>query len=96
MKLRPLNDVLVIKHDPIVKHDGAIVLCDRNSEEKMSPYATLISWGPHCKYKEYYKVGARIKVPSVNALDHEDPQKVKIDGEEYRLIREHKVHAIIE
>ena len=96
MNLRPLNDILVVVHDPIEKHKGAIILCDKNTEEKMSPYVTLVSWGPHCKYKDHYKVGSRLKVPSVNAPDHEIPIKYKVGDIEYRLIRESKIYAILE
>ena len=94
MRLRPLNDVLIIEHDPVMKHEGLIICPEKNSHEKMSPFATIISFGPRCKHQ--FKVGQKVIVPDVNSINHETPLKFQLDGKEYRFIREHKINAVLE
>lgn len=90
MPWRPLNDVIFIEPDPIEKYEGAIVLPDKNSEEKISHYATVVSCGTHCKYK--FKTGQRIVIDRF----FDKPQYLISEGKKYRLIKEHYVHAVLE
>lgn len=94
MPWRPLNDVLIVDPDPIVKYDGSIVLCEKNSEEKISPYGTIVSWGDKCKYK--YKVGQRIMMHTVNSIEYRKPQYLECEGKKYRIINESDLHAVLE
>ena len=90
MPWRPLNDVLFIKPDPIEKYDGAIVLCEKNSEEKISSYGTIISWGNRCKYR--YKIGQRVMIDKF----FDKPQYLECEGKKYRIIKESYLHAVLE
>lgn len=98
MRLRPLNDTLIVEPDPILRYQGNIIVPDKNSEEKRSPYGTLVSWGDRCFYKNYYKVGQRIVMPSVNAEGGYSDKAVyaEVEGKTYRLIVESRVHATLE
>jgi len=94
IKLRPLNDIIIIELDPIMKHEGLIICPEKNSEEKISYFATIVSWGSKCKYQ--YKVGQRVVIPTVNSMDHETCMNFELDGKPYRFIRECKLHAVLE
>jgi len=90
MPLRPLNDVLIVEPDPILKYQGAIIMPEKNSEEKISNFATVVSYGPKCYYK--YHVGQRIIIDRFR----DRPQYVISEGKKYRLINESYIHAVIE
>jgi len=94
MRLRPLNNVLIVEPDPIEKYQGMIVLPDKNSEEKISPFATVVSWGNKCVYK--YKIGQKVVMPTVNAFKGESPSYFFLDGKKYRFIVEHMLNGVIE
>jgi len=90
MGWKPLNDVLIIDPDPIEKYQGLITMCEKNSEEKISPWATVVSAGSDCKYK--WKKGDRILFDRF----FDKPQYFLEDDKKYRFIKEHYIHAVIE
>lgn len=90
MPWRPLNDVIFIDPDPIVKYEGSIVLPEKNSEEKISPYGTIVTWGNKCHYK--YEVGQRVMIDRFK----DKPQYLECEGKKYRIIKEHYLHAVLE
>lgn len=87
---KPLNDVLIVEPDPIEKYSGLIVMPEKNSEEKISPWATVIRVGPKCETK--FKPGQRILFDRF----FDKPQWLYEGTKKYRLIKEHYVHAIVE
>ena len=89
MKLTPLNDVLIIDPDPIYKHSETI-LSPQKSSEKISHYATIISFGNKCE--ENWKVGDRIMIDRFR----DTPSYVQLNGNKYRMIKEHYIHAKVE
>lgn len=90
MPWNALNDILIVEPDPIVRYEGEIALPDKNSEEKISPYATIISAGAKCKYP--WKKGQRIVFDQF----FDKPQYLHEGGKKYRLIKEHYIRAIVE
>lgn len=94
MPWRPLNDVIIIEPEGIQKYEGSIVMPQKNSEEKISPFGTIVSWGSKCKYS--YKIGQRIKVPGVEYWDYRQPQYLISEGKKYRMIKEEEVFVIFE
>lgn len=90
MPWKPLNDVIIIDPDPIEKYQGKIIMPEKNSEEKISPYGNIVSWGNDCKYK--YKKGQRVMIDRF----FDRPQYLVSEGKKYRLIKEHYLHAIVE
>lgn len=90
MPLRPLNDTIIVEPDPIVKYDGLLVLPDKNSEEKISPFATIVSCGSKCHYD--FKVGQRIVMDRF----FDKPMNFEYEGKKYRFIKEHYIHAVLE
>lgn len=90
MRIRPLNDTVIIESEGIKKYQGSIALPDKNTEEKVSPYATVVSWGSGCKYK--YKTGDRI---AYNQF-YDKPFWISVEGKKYRIIKEHYIHFVYE
>ena len=90
MRIRPLNNTVVIEPDGIEKYQGKIVLPDKNSEEKRSSFATVISWGPKCSYK--FKPGQRINYNPFNG----SPIFMEYDGKLIRFIMDHDVRFVYE
>ena len=90
MKLRPLNNVLIVKPDEIIKYQGLIVLPQKNTEEKISFLATVISFGDKCTYR--FKKGQRVIIDRFR----DKPFNLGVDNEKYRLITEDYVHGVIE
>jgi len=94
MPWRPLNNVVIVKPDPIEKLDSVIIAPDKNTVEKISPYGTVVSWGNKCHYK--FKVGQRVLFHSVNSPEHCKPMYLEVEGEKYRIMKEDYIHAILE
>lgn len=62
MRLRPLNDNIIIEPDEEKKYEGILSIPDtvEAAYKKVAPTGTIVSWGDRCKYKELYKVGKKI------------------------------------
>jgi len=94
MRLRPLNDTVIVEPDPIQRYEGLITLCDKNSIEKISPFATVVSFGSKCRNS--LKVGQRIMLPTVNSPEYMQPFNFIFEGKKYRFIREQEINAVLE
>lgn len=90
MRLRPLNDTIIVEPDPIERYEGLIKIPDKNSLEKISPFATVVSYGPKCSYK--FRVGQRIVIDRF----FDKPFNFVMDGKKYRFINESYVHCVFE
>lgn len=90
MNIRPLNDVLIVEPDPVLKHEGLIIMPEKNSEEKISPFATIVSYGPKCQYQ--FRIGQRIIIDKFR----DKPSNFELNGKQYRFINEAYIHAVIE
>ncbi|MBU2052570.1 hypothetical protein KKH13_05175 [Patescibacteria group bacterium] len=90
MRLRPLNDTLIVEPEGIERHEGLLILPDKNSEEKISAFAIVVSAGPKCNYK--FKNGQRVLIDRF--IDK--PYNFILDGKKYRFIKEHYVHGVLE
>lgn len=89
MLIKPLNDVILIKLDPMEGPDTFLAIPDNNSEMKISDKATIVAMGPKCKHG--LKVGQRILYQRFR----DKPQWVEVNGEELRMIYESYVLAVI-
>lgn len=90
MPWRPVNDIILLEMEPIVRYEGLIAIPDKNSEEKISPYGTIVSWGSRCHYK--YQVGQRVMIDRF----FDKPQYLETEGKKYRMVKEHYLHAVFE
>ena len=85
-----MNDVIVILPDENEKPDTFLHLPEKNSEEKISPYGTIISYGPEVK-NEAIKPGVRILYQRFR----DKPSWVWEDDIRYRFITEDYILAVI-
>ena len=90
MQLRPLGDTLIVEPDPIVKYEGSLVMPEKNTIEKISPYATIVSAGEGCKH--VYMVGQRILIDKFA----DKPMNFEFEGKKYRFIKEYYIHGVVE
>ena len=62
MRLRPLNDNIIIEPDEMENYKGILAIPDNieSAYKKIAPTGTIISWGDRCKYKEYYGTGKKV------------------------------------
>lgn len=93
MRIRPLNDTVIIEPDPKVKEiDTFLELPEKNSLEKRSHYGTVVSFGSKCKYK--FHEGQRIILDRWSVYGNDT--YFIWEGKKYRFIREQEINAVIE
>lgn len=93
MPLRMLNDFILVKmDDPEPEVKTFLEIPDRNSLVKRSHFATIVSCGPKVNYS--FKPGQKIMLERWFEQGRE--ADVIIDEEEYRIIAEHYVQAVVE
>jgi len=95
MKLRPLNDHLVVK--PLPKEEvtkSGIILPDTINKERPEQ-GEVIAVGPG-RLEEGKRVEMSVKVGDKVMFKKYAPDEVKIDDVEYLVIAEHDVFAVIE
>ena len=92
MRLRPLNDTIIIEPDPTLTHDGNIIIPERNSMLKRSPFGTIVSCGSKCDYD--FKKGQRIVLD--RWFEEGKDGYFMMDDKRYRFIKEHYVHGVLE
>jgi len=90
MKLRPLNDTVIIEPEGIEKYEGLIKLPDSNSIEKISPFASVVSYGPKCKHN--FKIGQKIIISQFR----DKPFNLIVNGTKQRIIKEHYISGVLE
>ena len=100
MRLRPLNDVVIIEPDDnhfvsdnleVVKiaQAGTIILPEDNSLEKKANTGYVVSWGYSCEYN--FKVGQKVWFPQWTT-----PCYFQDGDKRYRFFREHELNAVDE
>jgi len=101
MRLKPLNDTVIIKHDANTVYDdnpeihrivkeGLIHIPEKNSIIKRSEYAVVEMVGPKCKLPIY--AGQRIVLRRF--FDEKKDSYFEYDGEQYRFILEHYITGL--
>ncbi len=94
VKLRPLGDRILVKAlDQEVKTKSGIVLPE--SAQEKSNEAKVVAVGPG-KYNDGKLIAPEVKVNDLVLYSEYAGQKVKIDGEEYQIIREDDILAVFD
>jgi co-chaperonin GroES (HSP10) len=93
MKLRPLNDTLIVKLDedewltsvqkPELIHIPSAV---EGGYKKKARSGQVISWGNKCHYK--YREGERVYFPF-----SDNREGFKINNEDYKFVKEYELHG---
>ncbi len=93
-KLRPLGDRVLVKAlDQEKKTKSGIVLPE--SAQDKSNEAEVVAVGPG-KFEDGKRVAPEVKVGDTVLFSEYAGQKVKIDGDEYQIIRQDDILAVFE
>ena len=95
MGLRPLDDRVVLKAaESEEKTAGGIVLPDRAKEKQQR--GTVIAVGPGKALESGERAELRVKVGDEVLFGKYAGNELKIDGEEYKIVREGDILAKVE
>lgn len=94
VNFRPLSDRVLIKRNEAQQSEGGIILPE--SARKKQEIATVIATGPGKKDKEGTLQAMEIKVGDSVLLDRYAGQEVTLEGEEYLIVRQDDIVAIVE
>jgi len=94
MKIKPLADRVVVKAvDPIEKTKGGIYLPDTAKEKPQEGKIVAVGTGKHSESGELIK--PEVKVGDKVLYSKYGGTEVTIDGEEYLIIREGELLAVL-
>jgi chaperonin GroES len=94
MKIKPLSDKVVVKPLEAEQKTASGLVIPDTAKEKPAQ-GRVVAVGPG-KIKDGGKVSMQIKVGDKVLYSKYSPQEVKVDGEEYLIISEEDVLAVIE
>lgn len=94
VNFRPLNDRVLIKRNEAEASSGGIILPD--SAKKKQEIATVIATGPGKRKDDGALESMEIKAGDSVLLDRYAGQEVTLDGEEYLIVRQDDIIAIVE
>ncbi len=94
MKIKPLLDRVVLKPDDAVETTASGIVLSSAAQEKPQ-YANVVAVGPGGivdgnEVKMYVNVGDKVIASKYAGTD------VKIDGEEYTIVRQSDILAVVE
>lgn len=94
VNFRPLSDRVLIKRNESEQSQGGIILPE--SARKKQEIATVIATGPGKKSDDGSLKAMEIKVGDSVLLDRYAGQEISIEGEEYIIVRQDDIVAIVE
>jgi chaperonin GroES len=95
MELRPLHDRIIVRRDEHgERHSGRIIIPDTAKEKPQR--GTVIAVGTGTVKDGGTRVPLDVKVGDVILFGKYSSQDVKLDGDEYLIMREDEVLAVIE
>jgi len=94
MKIRPLHDRVIVKRiEEDQKTKGGIIIPDTAKEKPAQ--GEVMAVGPG-KTKDGKKVPMSVKIGDKVLYSKYSPQEVKVDGQEYLIISEEDILAVIQ
>ncbi|MCX5869755.1 MAG: co-chaperone GroES [Deltaproteobacteria bacterium] len=95
MKIRPLNDRLLVKRlEEITKTAGGIIIPDSAKEKPAE--GTVIAVGPGKTNEKGDRVALQVKAGDKVIFSKYGGTDVKLDGEDFIIMREDDIMGIIE
>lgn len=95
LKIRPLHDRLIVKRlDEEEKTKGGIIIPDSAKEKPQE--AEVLAVGNGKVLDDGKKVPLEVKVGDKVLFSKYSGNEIKVDGEEYLILREDDVQAIVE
>ncbi len=94
MKLKPLRDRVIVKPDEGQEETkSGIVIPDSAKEKPQEGEVTAV--GPGTIDKNGKKIPVAVKVGDKVIIPNYCPNKIKLDGEEYLVLREDDILAVV-
>jgi chaperonin GroES len=95
MKIKPIRDNIVVKRlDEDEKKVGSIIIPDSAKEKPMT--AEVIAVGSGRTLKDGKKVALEVKIGDTVLVGKYSGSEVKLDGNEYLILKEDEVLGIVE
>ena len=95
MKIKPIKDNIVVKRlDEDEKKVGSIIIPDSAKEKPMT--AEVVAVGSGRTLKDGKKVALEVKVGDKVLVGKYSGSEVKLDGNEYLILKEDEVLGIVE
>ena len=95
MKIKPIKDNIVVKRlDEAEKKVGSIIIPDAAKEKPMT--AEVIAVGSGRTLKDGKKVPLEVKVGDKVLVGKYSGSEIKLDGNEYLILKEDEVLGIVE
>lgn len=94
MKLRPLNDYVLVSHSKgVEKTSGGIIIPDTAKEKPQE--GTVVAVGPGRKDRDGKRMEMEVKEGDRVVFSKYAGTEVKIEGENYLLMRENEILCIL-
>ena len=95
MKIKPIKDNIVVKRmDEEEKKIGSIIIPDSAKEKPLT--AEVIAVGSGRTLKDGQKVPLEVKVGDKVLIGKYSGSEVKLDGDEYLILKEDEVLGVVE
>ena len=92
--IRPLNENVVLKKDKVLKQTASGIVLSQKEEE--TEYATVIAVGEGFRNDKGEIIPVEVKVGDKVIYKSYSPTKIKLDEEEYIVVKQNDILAIIE
>lgn len=96
MKLRPLSDRLIVKPGTKEEKTASGILLPDTMDKERPEQGSVIAVGPGRRLDDGTTAPMSVKVGDVVMFKKYSPDEVKVDGEEYLVISESDILAVIE
>lgn len=96
MKLRPLSDRLIVKPGTKEEKTASGILLPDTMDKERPEQGSVIAIGPGRRLDDGSFAPMAVKVGDTVMFKKYSPDEVKVDGEEYLVISESDILAIIE
>lgn len=94
LKFRPLSDRVLIQRKEGSEQEGGIILPD--AARKKQEVAQVLAVGPGKKKSDGTLIAMEIQVGDQVLIDRYAGQEITLDGEEYLIVRQDDIVAIVE
>ena len=92
--IRPLNENVVLKKDKVLKQTASGIVLSQKEEE--TEYATVIAVGDGFRNDKGEIIPVEVKVGDKVIYKSYSPTKIKLDEEEYLIVSQKDILAVLE
>lgn len=92
--IRPLNENVVLKKDKVLKQTASGIVLSQKEQE--TEYATVIAVGDGFRNDKGEIIPVEVKVGDKVIYKSYSPTKIKLDEEEYLIVSQKDILAVLE